>query len=117
MKSNNPLIELRPNRAMADAIATAFGIQTYLEIINEVKSDEFDASVAFRKKFNGYYRIRQRSAEWYNRYYELMIEQKKEKKSFVEILNSLSSFGNIEASFASKLISAIDSENRFGINM
>lgn len=99
---------LDPNTALSDAIATAFSIREYVEIINAVKTDDFNADPEFRKRFNGYYRVRQRKPVWYDRYYTLMVEQKECHRSFGEVLTELSAFGSVEVSFASKMIAAVE---------
>ena len=43
-----------------------------------------------------------------------MVEQKKENRSFGEVLRLLSSFGAIEVSFASKMIAAVDPNKPIG---
>lgn len=104
----NPLKTLDPNTALSDAIVTAFSIREYVGIINAVKADDFNADPEFRKRFNGYYRVRQRKPAWYDKYYSLMVEQKKYHRSFGEILTELSAFGSVEVSFASKMIAAVE---------
>lgn len=104
----NPLKSLDPNTALSDAIVTAFSIREYVEIINAVKNDDFNADPEFRKRFNGYYRVRQRKPVWYDRYYTLMVEQKECHRSFGEVLTELSAFGSVEVSFASKMIAAVE---------
>ena len=100
---------LNPNTVIGDCLETAFGLPTYLELINEAKKEQF-ATKDYRKKFNAYYRVRQRSSEWYDRYYELMENQKNSNLSFEMILRQLLPFGALEVSFSSKLLSTIDTQ-------
>ena len=108
MNTSNPLTAINFGEAMSNTLATSFGIQKYLEIIDAIHSEDFKADGDFRKKFNSYYKVMCRSGDWYKDYYKLMVEQKGEKRSFEEILKKLSKYGNVEVSFASKLVSAID---------
>ena len=109
MKASNQLIEMNLRKEIPNAIATALGIPVYLEIIGEVNSKEFNADNSFRKKFNGFYKVRQRKSDWYDDYYRLMVEQKEKRKSFGDVLTVLYKKQNtIEVSFTSKLISSID---------
>ena len=79
-------------------------------LINAVAKQDFKADSEFRRIFNGYYKVRQRKAEWYDKYYSLMEDQKKAHRSFKEILVELKTFGNVEVSFSSKLISTIETD-------
>ena len=99
---------LNPSTVMGECFETAFGIKTYVELINEVADKHFSASDKFRKKFNAYYRVRQRKADWYDAYYSLMIQQKKQEKTFEDLLKELAVYGNIEVSFSSKLLATAD---------
>ena len=94
---------------IGDCLETTLGLKTYLYLINEVKNGNI-ATDDFKRKYNAYYRVRQRSDEWYKKYYDLMFKQKTNELTIEEIINELSSFGTIEASFASKLIATIDTQ-------
>ena len=100
---------LNPNTVIGDCLETAFGLPTYLELINEAKKAQF-TTADYRKKYNAYYRVRQRSTEWYDKYYELMENQRKNNLSFELILRQLLPFGALEVSFSSKLLSTIDTQ-------
>ncbi len=77
--------------------------------MNLVKKDDFTATTDFRKLFNGFYRVRQKSSVWYDKYYKLMEEQKINRRNIVQILKELYSVKkSIEVSFASKLIATIN---------
>ena len=62
-----------------------------------------------KKTFNGFYRGRQKSAAWYDKYYKLMEEQKSANRSFKDLLLYLEPVGGtIDVSFVSKLMAAVD---------
>lgn len=59
----------------------------------------------FQRSFNGYYRIRQRSPEWYAQYFKMLEQLKVANRSFGEIIRDLHKCtGRLEASFASKML-------------
>ncbi len=100
-----------PEKAISDALITGLGLSEYQKIMDAVKAKEFSAEPKFRKLFNGYYRIRQRSTEWYDVYYGILETQLKntDAYSFTDILNVLHKTGNkIEPSFTSKLLATAD---------
>lgn len=99
------MITIKPEMIISDALEQAFELKKYISIINAVKGPEFEATEAFQKMYNGYFRVRQRSNIWYARYFELLKEQVHEERSFREILEALYPIEKtVEASFASKLI-------------
>lgn len=58
-----------------------------------------------------FWRVIYRSKDWQNRYYKLLEEQTKDKKTFGELLHLLHGVDNsVEVSFASKLIAAVSPE-------
>ena len=74
-----------------------------------VAKEDFYATPEFRKLFNGFYKIRQKSQEWYDKYYELLEKQKNEQRTFEEILIQLNNVKpSVEVSFTSKLIATIN---------
>jgi hypothetical protein len=97
-----------------DNIKTAIGkarrgIERYLEIMalfynTDVSQDEY-----FQKKFNGFYRIRQRSADWYATYYNYLEEQKNKAPNFGQVLTYFNDkLRRYEPSFSSKFIATHD---------
>ena len=87
----------------------AFGLRSYIDILSVIQQDNFVATPEFRKAFNGFYRVRQKSAAWYDKYYGLMEEQRSANRSFRELLFCLEKIsGTIDVSFASKMLAAID---------
>ena len=87
------------------------GIGQYLEIMTELSDTNVAESREFQRKFNGFYRIRQRPAEWYRTYYGCMQECKalRPTPGFDDALDHLWKCpGRCEASFASKLVATLD---------
>lgn len=100
---------LNPETVIEDSLETAFNLKAYLRIISEIQRDDFIATPDFRKMFNGFYRVRQKTAAWYDTYYKLLEEQKKADRPFREILQYLESVnGAIDVSFVSKMMAAVD---------
>ena len=100
---------LNPKTVIEDSLETAFGLRTYIGILNTIQQDHFVATAEFQKTFNGFYRVRQKSAAWYDKYYKLMEEQKSANRSFKDLLLYLEPVGGtIDVSFVSKLMAAVD---------
>lgn len=102
---------LNPDTVIADSLETAFNLKVYTAIMNEAGKIDFAATKDFRSKFNGFYRVRQRSKEWYDKYFKLMVEQKTANLSFETLLREMYNVdrkGKIEVSFVSKLVATID---------
>ncbi len=80
-----------------------------MRIMQNISADDFSATPEFRKLFNGFYKVQRKTQKWYDRYYELMEEQKTKPRTFSEILVDLNTINRpVEASFASKLIATIN---------
>ncbi len=102
-------VTIDPKCIIGDCLESGFGLNVYMQIMRAVSEEGFTATKEFRKQFNGYYKVRQKSQEWYDKYYELMENQKTKPKSYEKILYELYPVKQtIEASFASKLIATID---------
>lgn len=100
---------LNPDTLIGDCLETAFKLKTYIEIMDRVKSSNFKDDPEFRKMYNGFYRVRQRSSEWYDTYFSIMERQSTDNLSFKEILHIMYKHGgNVEVSFVSKLMATID---------
>jgi hypothetical protein len=100
---------LNPKTVIEDCLENAFNLRTYIEIIDTVQQENFVATADFRKKFNGFYKVRQKPVSWYEKYYNLMEEQKNSNKSFKDLLLCLESVsGTVDVSFVSKMMAAID---------
>ncbi len=100
---------LNPETVIEDSLETAFNLRTYMEILDAIRQDDFMATPEFRKTFNGFYRVRQKSVAWYDAYYKLMEEQKTANRSFKNLLVCLEPIGGtIDVSFVSKMMAAVN---------
>ncbi|MEM1416869.1 MAG: hypothetical protein AAGH15_18370 [Myxococcota bacterium] len=62
----------------------------------------------FRRRFNGFYRVRRNKA-WQAVFYAELEREKRERRGFEAVLRSLNAeLGRVEASFASKLVATVD---------
>lgn len=103
------MIGLNPDTVIEDSLETAFSLKTYIDILDAIQQDHFIATPEFKTMFNGFYRVRQKSAAWYDKYYKLMEEQKSANRSFKDLLLCLEPVsGTIDVSFVSKLMAAVD---------
>lgn len=87
------------------------GIRQYLEIMSDFSGTNVAEDRAFQRKFNAFYRVRQRPAEWYKAFYGCMEECKHVRPipGFDDVLDHLwRVLGRCEASFASKLVATLD---------
>lgn len=100
---------LDPDTVIEATLEYALHLKAYTSILDTVRQDPFVATAEFRTTFNGFFRLRQRPAAWYEQYYKLMEEQKSANRSFKDLLLLLEpASGTIDVSFASKLMAAID---------
>lgn len=99
---------LSPDTIIGECLETAFNLKAYTHIMEEVGSPSFSANGDFRKLFNGFYVLRQKKTEWYEKYYKLLLEQKSIRRSFENLLREMDEFGSLEVSFISKLIATIE---------
>lgn len=84
------------------------GLPKYLNIIEGFKSLN-EPTDDFKKKFNYFYRIRQRSKTFYDAFYSLMFEYKNKNIEFSQILTTLfEKTGKVESSYSSKLLHTIN---------
>jgi hypothetical protein len=97
-----------------DQIVEAIGsaksdIDQYVELMEMFLQRNVADDRDFQKKFNGYYILRQRSAKWYQIYYEYMESRKKQNVSFSDTLIYLRErLNRYEPSFSSKLVATHD---------
>lgn len=85
------------------------GISKYLEIMDMFHQVDVSKSNEFQKKFNAFYRVRQRNQDWYVYYYSLMEHSKSMNVDFNYILTSIQNqLGRYEPSFSSKLLATIN---------
>lgn len=100
---------LNPATVIEDSLENAFNFKDYLKIVSSVRQDGFSATPEFRKTFNRFFRVRQKPAVWYDKYYALMEEQKSANRGFRDLLICLEPVcGTIEVSFVSKMMAAVD---------
>ena len=86
------------------------GLTRYSRIMRLVHMVDVSADEDFQKFYNGFYRMRQRPAEFYITYYAYL-EQNKDNPSltFEDILTYLyEQTGSIHASFSSKLLATVN---------
>lgn len=86
------------------------GLTKYNWIMRRVHEVDVSADANFQKSYNGFYRMRQRPADFYKTYYAFL-EQNKDNPSltFEEILTYLyEETGSIHASFSSKLLATVN---------
>lgn len=97
---------------ISNAIARQFGFDSYAKILKLCRDESLDLSTdidGFQKLFNGYYRIR-RNEEWRKEYYNYFESIKNNTDiDFNTIIDELyqRTNGNVEASFASKMLATI----------
>jgi hypothetical protein len=85
------------------------GITQYLWLMRSLHTVDVSANGEFQKRYNSFYRVRQRSAEWYAAYYDLLETCKKAGIGFDDVLYTLwQRLGRYEPSFSSKLAATID---------
>ncbi len=105
------MIQLNPEQIDAALQKTELksGLEKYLWIQTQAEGpDEFWMSAEFRKKFNGFYRVR-RSEEWQQHFYGLMAHARQDGLGFADILRRLyQATSQHEASFASKLYATLN---------
>ncbi len=70
---------------------------------------DVSAGADFQRKYNAFYRVRQRSPEWYAAYYGILERGKSARASFASVLDEMRALtGRYEPSFCSKLVSTLD---------
>lgn len=85
------------------------GLEKYLRIMQLVKTADVTKNGEFKKLFNGFYRIRQRSKEFYEALYWFLENHKNKNPSFEEALTFFyNKFQRLEPSFSSKIVATIN---------
>lgn len=85
------------------------GLEKYQNIMKMLYSVDVSIDKDFQKKFNGFYRIRQRTKEFYELLYNYLEENKNSDASFESILlYFFNQTERIEASFSSKIAATIN---------
>ncbi len=56
-----PMMDINPNNVIGDCLENAFGLKTYMRIMQNVSADDFSATLEFRKLFNGFYKVQRKT--------------------------------------------------------
>lgn len=86
------------------------GLNKYIALMSYKEKDAnwFD-NMEFRRKFNGFYRVRRSADSWQPRFYTIMKDAVNQPHSYSDVLNKLYKATNrVEASFASKLYATVN---------
>jgi hypothetical protein len=84
------------------------GIGQYLDIMVMFPTVDVSVNRAFQRRFNHFYRIKQRSGRWYAEYYSFMERGKHNPPRFEDALEHFhATLGRYEPSFSSKLAATI----------
>ncbi len=85
------------------------GISKYLAIMDKLYTVDVSSDADFQRSYNDFYKMRQRSENWYSLYYALLERSKVRKPSFQSIIEELENiFNRCEPSFSSKLVATLD---------
>lgn len=85
------------------------GLLKYVQIMNRLHETDVSNDIEFQRLFNGYYRIRQRTPEFYHQYYKFLERNKTNYVSFELVLNHFyDNFNRLEPSFSSKMVATIN---------
>lgn len=88
----------------------ARGLEQYLWLQDHRDSGDILTDPVYRKRFNGFYRVR-RATEWQDMFYRLLQRKRAQPVTFGQVLRALHrATGRHEASFASKLVATIRPE-------
>ncbi len=91
----------------------AFGLNKYIEIMQQLHHTDVSKNKKFQTLFNGYYGVR-RNEKWRKHFYHIFQDSKtmqNDKLTFQFILEQLyNDVGQVEASFASKILASVKSE-------
>ena len=87
------------------------GIRQYLDIMTIFPTVDVSINRVFQRRFNHFYRIKQRSKDWYSEYYSFMERGKENPPRFEKVLDHLHlTLGRYEPSFSSKLAATLNPE-------
>jgi len=85
------------------------GIDQYLEIMKLFPVVNVAQDQIFQRKYNAFYRVRQRKENWYKVYYQFLEDQKGLDVSFSKVLLYLrDQLNRYEPSFSSKLVATLN---------
>jgi len=100
---------MRKNKIIEAIEKSKVGIKQYVEIMSLFHEVDVSTDKSFQRKFNSFYRIRQRSAEWYETYYNYMETHKSKSLDFKDALRYFNMhLSRYEPSFSSKLVATIN---------
>ena len=95
-------------KALDNLEKRAQDIQHYMNIMSKVKTVNVADDQDFQREFDFFYKVR-RNAEWRKVFFEIFERKKKKNCSYKEIITELyEGTGQVEASFASKMLASID---------
>lgn len=84
-------------------------LHKYEFIVSQVHNTDLSSNKEFQKAFNGFFKMRQRSQEFYTLYFSLFESLKTQSPDFSTIIKTLYCETNrVEASFSSKMLATID---------
>ena len=86
------------------------GIEKYTWIMDRILTVDVSIDTEFQRRFNGFFRMRQRPADFYNCFYTFLEENKHNQQlTFEDVITYLyDKTGSIHASFSSKLLAAVN---------
>lgn len=85
------------------------GLLKYVQIMGRFYETDVSKDIEFQRLFNGFYRIRQRTPEFYKEYYQFLERNKNNYVSFDLVLNHFyDRFHRLEPSFSSKMVATIN---------
>ena len=93
-----------------DIDRVAAGIKKYKWIMARIHEADVSSDAVFQKSFNGFYRMRQRPATFYQCFYSYLEKNKNNPNlTFDEVVTYLhQETGSIHASFSSKLLATVN---------
>ncbi|WP_440525790.1 hypothetical protein [Simiaoa sp.] len=95
-------------KALDNLEKRAQDIQHYMNIMSKVKTVNVADDQDFQREFDFFYKVR-RNTEWRKVFFEIFERKKKKNCSYKEIITELyEGTGQVEASFASKMLASID---------
>ena len=91
-----------------ERLAISFGLDKYRVIMDRFNKTNISADVNFQRMFNGFYVVR-RNEQWRTIYYDYFENIKDKNIEFADIITYIyDNTGNIEPSFASKMLATIN---------
>lgn len=95
------------NEVLQERLASSMGLNKYQFLTEQLNKTDISTDENFQRVFNGFYIVR-RNQTWRKVYYEYFEYIKNKKPTFASILTYLyEKTGNVEPSFASKMLATI----------